>query len=152
MCLASTYPDLKTLRQVSLYRQASDLEMNRTSSILSQSDKLVIVLHLLLAPVGTQWWRQQSTKLFVIEVRFRWRRDASRCDNGWRYDRLVEGQGSDTILNPSEANILLVINDLVVNDPVRLITCGGSSRELPRSWGRSGSSRLKMWPPDEMPR
>ena len=75
-----------------------------------------------------QWWSQQSTKLFVIEVRFRWRRDASRWDIGWRYDRLVQGQGSDTILNPSEADILLDINDLVVNDRVRLITCGKKFR------------------------
>ena len=53
MCLDSTYSDLKTLRQVSLYRQASDLEMNWTQSLLAQSDKLVIVLHLLLASVCT---------------------------------------------------------------------------------------------------
>ena len=53
MCFDSTYFDLKTLRQVSLYRQASDLEMNWTSSFLVQGDKLVIVLHLLLAPVCT---------------------------------------------------------------------------------------------------
>ena len=39
------------MRQVSLY--LSDLEMNWTSSFLVQSDKLAIVLHLLLAPVGT---------------------------------------------------------------------------------------------------
>ena len=51
MCLDSTYSGLKTLRQVSLY--LSDLERNCTSSFLVQSDKLAIVLHLLLAPVGT---------------------------------------------------------------------------------------------------
>ena len=39
------------MRQVSLY--LSDLEMNWTSSFLFQSDELAIVLHLLLAPVGT---------------------------------------------------------------------------------------------------
>ena len=50
MCLDSTF-SVKTLRQVSLY--LSDLEMNWTSSFLVQSDKLTIVLHLLLAPVGT---------------------------------------------------------------------------------------------------
>ena len=49
--LDSTYFRLKTTRQVSLY--LSDLEMNWTSSFLVQSDKLAIVLHLLLAPVGT---------------------------------------------------------------------------------------------------
>ena len=38
-------------RQVSLY--LSDLEMKWTSSFLVQSDKLAIVLHLLLAPVST---------------------------------------------------------------------------------------------------
>ena len=51
MCLDSTYSGLKTLRQVSLY--LSDLELIWTSSFLVQSDKLAIVLHLLLAPVGT---------------------------------------------------------------------------------------------------
>ena len=39
------------MRQVSLY--LSDLEMNWTSSFLFQSDKLAIVLHLLLVIVGT---------------------------------------------------------------------------------------------------
>ena len=53
MCLDSTYSDLKTLQQVSLYRQASDLEMHWTSNFLVQGEKLVIVLHLLLAPVPT---------------------------------------------------------------------------------------------------
>ena len=53
MCLGSTYSGMKTLRQVALYLQMSDLEMNWTSSFLVQSDKLVIVLHLLLAPVST---------------------------------------------------------------------------------------------------
>ena len=42
---------LKTTRQVSLY--LSDLEVNWTSSFLIKSDKRAIVLHLLLAPVGT---------------------------------------------------------------------------------------------------
>ena len=51
MCPDSTYSGLKTFRQVSLY--LSDLEMNWTSSFFVQSDKLAIVLHLLLAPVGT---------------------------------------------------------------------------------------------------
>ena len=51
MCLDSTYSGLRTLRQVSLY--LSDLEMNWTSSFLVQSDKLSIVLHLLLALVST---------------------------------------------------------------------------------------------------
>ena len=51
MCLDSTYFGLNTMRQISLY--LSDLEMNRTSSFLVQSDKLAIVLHLLLAPVRT---------------------------------------------------------------------------------------------------
>ena len=51
MCLDSTFSGLKTMRQVSLY--LSDLEMNWTSSFLVQSDKLAIVLHLLLALVGT---------------------------------------------------------------------------------------------------
>ena len=51
MCLDSTCSGLKTLRQVTLY--LSDLEMNWTSSFLVQSDKLAIVLHLLLAPPGT---------------------------------------------------------------------------------------------------
>ena len=51
MCLDSTYFGLKTMRQVSLC--ISDLEMNWTSSFLVQSDKLAIVLHLLLASVGT---------------------------------------------------------------------------------------------------
>ena len=53
VCLDSTYSGLKTLRQVSLYLRLSDLEMNWTSSFLVQGDKLAIVLHLLLAPVGT---------------------------------------------------------------------------------------------------
>ena len=53
MCLDSTYSDLKTLGQVSLYLRLSDLEMNRTSSLLVRSDKLVIVSHLPLAPVNT---------------------------------------------------------------------------------------------------
>ena len=39
------------MQQVSLY--LSDLEMNWTSSFLVQSDKLAIVLHLLLARAGT---------------------------------------------------------------------------------------------------
>ena len=69
MCLDSTSSGLKTLRQDSLY--LSDVEMNGTSSFLVQSDKLAIVLHLLLAPVGTV-----STKLFVVNVRFLGRRDA----------------------------------------------------------------------------
>ena len=49
--LILTYRGLKTLRQVYLY--LSDLEMNWTSSFVIQSDKLAIVQHLLLAPVGT---------------------------------------------------------------------------------------------------
>ena len=49
--LDSTYFCLEAKRQVSLY--LSDLEMNWTSSFLVQSDKLAIVLHLLLAPVST---------------------------------------------------------------------------------------------------
>ena len=51
MRLASTFSGLKTMRQVSLY--LSDLEMNWASSFLVQSDKLAIVLRLLLAPAGT---------------------------------------------------------------------------------------------------
>ena len=42
---------MKTLRRVSLY--ISDLEMKWISSFVVQSDKLAIVLHLLLGPVGT---------------------------------------------------------------------------------------------------
>ena len=57
-----------------------------------QSDKLSIVLHLLIAPE----WSQQSTKLFVIKVWFRWSRNAFRWVTGWCYDWLVERQGSDT--------------------------------------------------------
>ena len=53
MCLDWTYSDLKTLGQVSLYLRLSDLEMNRTSSLLVRSDKLVIVSHLPLFPVNT---------------------------------------------------------------------------------------------------
>ena len=49
--LIQPYCSLKTTRQVSLY--LSDLEMSWASSFLVQSDKLVIVLHLLLAPVIT---------------------------------------------------------------------------------------------------
>ena len=49
--LDSTYFCSKTMRKVSLY--LSDLEMNWTSCFLVQSDKLVIVPHLLLAPVDT---------------------------------------------------------------------------------------------------
>ena len=45
MCLDSP------LRQVPLH--LSDLEMNWTSSFLVQSDQVVIVLHLFLAPVCT---------------------------------------------------------------------------------------------------
>ena len=71
MCLDSTFFGLKTMRQVSLY--LSDLEMNWTSSFLVQSDKLAIVLHLLLAPVGTVV-KPATTKLFVVLVRFRGRR------------------------------------------------------------------------------
>ena len=58
-CCLFLQPILATLRQVSLYRQVSlflrlsDLETSWTSIFLVQSDKLVIVLHLLLAPVGT---------------------------------------------------------------------------------------------------
>ena len=74
----------------------SDLEMNLTSSFLVQSDKLAIVLHLLLAPVGTvvkpaehEVIRHQSPIL-----------GASRCffSESW-VDAMVdwvEGQGSDT--------------------------------------------------------
>ena len=47
----STCSGFKTLRQISLF--LSDLEMNWASSFLVQSDKLAIVLHLLLAPEGT---------------------------------------------------------------------------------------------------
>ena len=69
LCLGATYSGLQTLRQVSLY--LSDLEMNLTSSFLVQSDKLAIVLHLLLAPART------AAK--PAEVRFRERcRDAFR--------------------------------------------------------------------------
>ena len=50
MCLDSTYFGLKTMRQVSLC--LSDLDMTWTSSFLIHSEKLAIVLHLLLAPVG----------------------------------------------------------------------------------------------------
>ena len=46
------------MRQISLY--LSDLEMNWTSGILAQSDKLAIVLHLLLAPVGGEASRARS--------------------------------------------------------------------------------------------
>ena len=42
---------LKPTRRVSPY--LSDLEVNWTSSFPAQSDKLVIIPHLLLAPVGT---------------------------------------------------------------------------------------------------
>ena len=49
--LDSPFFGLETTRQVSL--SLSDLEMNWTSSFLFQSDMLAIVLHLLLAPVGT---------------------------------------------------------------------------------------------------
>ena len=51
MFLDSMYYGLKTMRQVSPY--LSDPEMSRTSSFLVQGDKLAIVMHLLLAPVGT---------------------------------------------------------------------------------------------------
>ena len=51
MFLASTCSGLITMRQVSVY--LSDLEMNWTSSFLVQRDKLAIVVHLLLASVGT---------------------------------------------------------------------------------------------------
>ena len=47
MCLDSTFSGLK----VSLY--LCDLEMNWTASVLVQSDKLAIVLHLLLTRVST---------------------------------------------------------------------------------------------------
>ena len=50
-CLDSTYSGLKTMQQVSRY--LSDLEMNWTSGFLFWRDKLAIVPHLLLAPVGT---------------------------------------------------------------------------------------------------
>ena len=49
--LDSTCFCLKPTRRVSPY--LSDLEVNWTSSFLAQSDKLVIIPHLLLAPVGT---------------------------------------------------------------------------------------------------
>ena len=56
LCLDSTCSDLKKNTATSLYRQVSlflrVLELE-TSSFLVQSDKLVILLHLLLAPVGT---------------------------------------------------------------------------------------------------
>ena len=74
--------------------------MNWTSSFLVQGDKLVIVLHLLLAPVGT----------------------VRSCSSS--KTALVVGQRFDTILNFSEVHVLLVINDLVIDDPVGLITCG----------------------------
>ena len=53
LSLSSTYFGFKTLRQVSLRLQLSDLEINWTASFLVQSDKLAIVLHLLQAPEGT---------------------------------------------------------------------------------------------------
>ena len=53
MRLDSTYSDAKTMLQVLLCQQISDLEMDWTSSFLVQSDKLAIGPHLLLAPVGT---------------------------------------------------------------------------------------------------
>ena len=80
MCLDSTYSGLKRLRQVSLYRQVSpylrlsELQMNWTSSFLVQSGKLVIVLHLLLAPV--------ETVVKPAEHEVRWSRDAFRRGMG----------------------------------------------------------------------
>ena len=72
MCLDSTYSDMETLRQVSLCRQASDLDMNWTASFLVQSDKLVIVLHLLLALVHTlhqvSLILQDSEKTLIIKL------------------------------------------------------------------------------------
>ena len=65
------------------------------------------------------WWCQQSTNLFVIEVRFRWRRDAFRWAIDWKQKRLVVGQRLDTTLEFSD---LIVFGEvhvlLVVNNPV----------------------------------
>ena len=53
MCLEATFPGLKnTATGFPCTSGVSDLEMNWTSSFLV--DKLAIVLHLLLAPVGFQ--------------------------------------------------------------------------------------------------
>ena len=54
MRIDSTYSDVKTMLQVPLCQRISDLEMNWTSSFLFQSDKHVVVLHLLVAPVHTE--------------------------------------------------------------------------------------------------
>ena len=115
------------MRQVSLY--LSDLEMDWTSSFLVESDKLAIVLHLLLAPVGT------VAKPAEHEVAHRSSPIPERCR---RCDRLVEEQGFDTyILMFSELPVfgeVLVI--LVFSKPFGLITCKGSglSNSATQQW------------------
>ena len=85
--------------------------MNWTSSLLIQSDTRAIVPHLLLSPL--------STVVKPAEHEF------------VRRPRLVAHQTFDVILSFgnlivfSAGNTLLFINDLVVDDPVGLITCVG---------------------------
>ena len=70
--------------------------MNWTSSFLVQSDQVVIVLHLLLAPVCTVV-KQQNASLLVVQVRVRRRcHDVLSRIVGRRYTRSVEEQGVDT--------------------------------------------------------
>ena len=70
--------------------------MNWTKSFLVQSDKLAIVLHLLLAPAST------VAKPAEHEVAHRPSPVPGRCRDAFRRivdrrcDRLVEGQGFDT--------------------------------------------------------
>ena len=93
MCLDSTYLGFKTMRQISLY--LLDLEMNWTSSMLVQSDKLAIVLHLFLAPVGAVV-KQAEHEVVCHQSPILGRRDAFRWVIVWCYNQLVERQGSDT--------------------------------------------------------
>ena len=94
LCLDSTYFGLKTMRQVPLY--LSGLAMNWTSSFLVHSDTLAIVLHLLLAPVGTVVKPAEHQVVRRLSPTPGRCRDAFCWVIGWRCDRQVEGQGFDT--------------------------------------------------------
>ena len=95
--------------------------MNWTSSFLVQSDKLAIVLHLLLAPVGTVW--KPAGHEFVRQSPTP---GTSRCfPLSHRLMLLVEGQESDTkILEFSEVTVSGEVPVIpVFSNPVGVITC-----------------------------
>ena len=129
---------LKKQRQVSLH--LSDLEMNWTSSFLVQSDKLAIVLHLLLAPVAT------VVKPAEHEVAHRLSPSpgaVSRCFPQNRRSTLCS-VGGRTLLVFGEVHVILVFSKLL-----GLTTCEGSGAlakchpDVP--WTSAGFMLAERW-------